>query len=408
MGQVSLLGCSRELVRANPLSIVSMMNHDQNLVDQGSHARDTAHHFNILVWNVQGAGGREFLHILKEHLLVHKPHILAMVETRISGVRAQAICDRLGFNKCIRMEAQGFQGGIWVLWKEEELRVDLISMHEQYITMAIRFKHHLEWILTIVYANPHAPRCEALWHELEVFASHCNKPWLLAGDFNKTVNLEERNHGGEEMLRRCARFKHWIENSGLIDLGFSGPLFTWARGSHPQTRKEARLDRALSNADWRLRFQEGTVRHLIRAGSNHSPLLISMGPLKKPIQFNRPFRFQAAWVSHNQFEEFLTRKWHSLYPLMLNLRHLASDLTLWNKDVFGNLYARKRKLWNRIVGIQRLLGAGSSRHLLNLERKLHRELDQTLDQIETLWFQKSRLERIRDGDRNTNISTLRR
>jgi len=41
------------------------------------------------------------------------------------------------------------------------------------------------------------------------------------------------------------------------------------------------------------------------------------------------------------------------------------------------------------------------RYLLKLDRKLRCELDQTLDQIETLWFQKARVERIRDGDRNT-------
>ena len=45
--------------------------------------------------------------------------------------------------------------------------------------------------------------------------------------------------------------------------------------------------------------------------------------------------------------------------------------------------------------------AGSPRHLLKLERKLRGELEQTLDQIETLWFQKSRVACIRDGDCNT-------
>ena len=176
------------------------------------------------------------------------------------------------------MYAQGFQGGIWVIWNDEELGVDMITMHEQYVTMEIHYKHYMSWLLPIIYANPHTPRRETLWNELELFASNCNKPWLLAGDFNETVNLDEGNHGGTEMLRRCTRFRHWIENSGLIDLGFFGPMFTWARGSHPETRKEARLDRALCNADWRLRFQEGTVQHLIRVGSNHSPLLVSTGP----------------------------------------------------------------------------------------------------------------------------------
>lgn len=106
-------------------------------------------------------------------------------------------------------------------------------------------------------------------------------------------------------------------------------------------------------------------------------------------------------MTHHQFEEFVKSNWNPQDPLMRNLQCLASKLTSWNREVFGNLYTRKRRLWNRITGIQRSLVAGSPRHILKLERKLRRELEQTLDQIETLLFQKSRVERLRDGDRNT-------
>jgi len=76
-------------------------------------------------------------------------------------------------------------------------------------------------------------------------------------------------------------------------------------------------------------------------------------------------------------------------------------LSTWNKEVFGNLFRRKRKLWARIEGLQRRLATGAPRYLLKLERKLRSELDQTLDQIAMLWFQKAREDQIRDGDRNT-------
>ena len=43
---------------------------------------------------------------------------------------------------------------------------------------------------------------------------------------------------------------------------------------------------------------------------------------------------------------------------------------------------------------------GGPRYLFKLEM-LRRELDSTLDQIESLWQQKSRVDWIRDGDHNT-------
>jgi len=356
---------------------------------------------NILVWNVQGAGSKQFQNVLQEHIRRHRPSIMALVETRISGSKAQAICNSTGFRRNFRVEAQGFQGGIWVLWHEEDIEIVIVQSHDQFVTVGVKSQNSISWYLTFVYASPHTQRREILWQELHQVATDCRLPWLLAGDFNETTSLDERNHGGPDMRRRCARFKHWIENNGLIDLGFWGPKFTWARGLSAHYKKEARLDRALCNDQWRVKFSEGAVRHLIQAGSDHSPLLIATGGFTQQSPSKSPFRFQVAWSHHGQFEKVVADSWQSTYPLMEKLGRLAADLTVWNRETFGNLFARKRKLWSRIEGIQRSLENGGPSYLCKLERKLREELDKTLDQIALLWFQMARIEQIRDGDRNT-------
>ena len=205
--------------------------------------------------------------------------------------------------------------------------------------------------------------------------------WLLAGDFNETSSLDERNHGGPDMQRRCNRFTYWIENNGLLDLGYSGPKFTWSRGLSPGTRKEARLNRALCNAQWRLKFQEGAVRHLVQVGSDHSPLLIATGGFVRPHARKTPFWFQAVWTSQSHLEQLIQDTWCPIASLSRNLQHLASTLAIWNREVFGNLFFRKRHLWARIKGIQRALNTGGPLYLRKLEYKLRAELDHTLDQL---------------------------
>jgi len=59
--------------------------------------------------------------------------------------------------------------------------------------------------------------------------------------------MEERMNCGDDLARRCLNFNHWTESNGLIDLGFSGPRFTWSRGRSPETHKYTRLDRGLCN-----------------------------------------------------------------------------------------------------------------------------------------------------------------
>ena len=362
------------------------MNLENNAAQHHQLDARRAHHPNIFVWNVQGAGSREVLHVLREHIRMHKPSIVALVETRISGAKAQDVCNRVGFRNWFRVEAQGFQGGIWVFWNSDETDLVVLNSHDQFVTVEVKPQGLASWILTFNYASPQLHNRDILWPQLQQFASTVGKPWLLAGDFNETVSLEERNHGGPEMVRRCTRFKHWIENTGLIDLGFSGPKFTWARGLSPNTRKEARLDRALCNSEWQVRFQDGTVQHLLQACSDHSPLLIATGSRTHTTLPGKPFRFQAAWATHDQFEDVVKTNWNSPSPLMPKLTELALSMSKWNKEVFGNLFRRKRKIWARLAGVQRHIEGGAPRYLLKLERRLRRELDQTLDQIAMLWL----------------------
>ena len=65
------------------------------------------HKQNFLIWNVQGAGSRAFLNILREHIRLHKPSIVGLVETRISGRKAKAVCDKIDFTNCFSVEVQG-------------------------------------------------------------------------------------------------------------------------------------------------------------------------------------------------------------------------------------------------------------------------------------------------------------
>ncbi|KAK9706615.1 hypothetical protein RND81_07G139200 [Saponaria officinalis] len=176
------------------------------------------------------------------------------------------------------------------------------------------------------------------------------------------------------MRRRCRVFNSWIENNHMLELNFSGPPHTWSRGCTPETRKWARLDRALCNQGWRELYEEASVRHLIQNHSDHCPLLVNTNGFAPINRITRPFRFQAAWMNHAKFSEFVTSNWN--------------------------------KLRRQIEDIQRNPSYNYSYSLMKWENKLRRELDNVLQQEELLWFQKSRMEQICDGDRNTKFVHL--
>ncbi|XP_019188966.1 PREDICTED: uncharacterized protein LOC109183336 [Ipomoea nil] len=76
--------------------------------------------------------------------------------------------------------------------------------------------------------------------------------------------------------------------------------------------------------------------------------------------------------------------------------------TRWNKNSFGSIERRKKCLNDRIEGVQRCMDSHPYNGLINLDKKLRSELEDTLYQDELNWFQKSKEDYwIASGDLNT-------
>ncbi|XP_021852505.2 uncharacterized protein [Spinacia oleracea] len=362
-----------------------------------------------MVWNVQGAGSQAFVAALKELTRSHQPNVLVLVETHMGGQQAQKISSILGYTGHSRVDAQGFSGGIWVYWRPELVTVDPILKHNQHITMDIKRVGATPWYFAAVYASPDPSKRKELWDDLKAFATTHNKPWLIAGDFNDTRFPSERNSSCHETTRRSAFFNEWVEDMQLIEVEFSGAAHTWARGLTPETRRSGRLDRALCNVEWGSRFESAKMKHLPAVQSDHCPLLISLNGFAPLQLMNKPFRFQAAWLTHEKFSEFISEKWDKNGALVPSLANLSLNLQVWNKEIFGNIFHQKKTLIARISGIQKIVAEQPDRGLLKLEAKLRRELDDILEKEEVFWYQKSRVEWLKNGDRNTsyfNLSTI--
>lgn len=89
-----------------------------------------------------------------------------------------------------------------------------------------------------------------LWNDLNKAKLELHDEWMAAGDFNSVTNIEEVNNPNTFNQRRCKGLKDWMFNEGLIELGFSGPKYTWVRGNNEDTFKGARLDRGVYSTEF--------------------------------------------------------------------------------------------------------------------------------------------------------------
>ena len=83
------------------------------------------------------------------------------------------------------------------------------------------------------------------------------------------------------------------------------------------------------------------------------------------------------------------------------LHEFCQKTNVWNKTVFGNILARKKRVLARIGGIQKALETHCTPNLKLLEAELKNEYIQVLIQEELLWKQHAKSNWNLQGDKNT-------
>ncbi|KAK1554545.1 hypothetical protein Q3G72_013786 [Acer saccharum] len=355
-------------------------------------------------WNVRGAGKKGFPKVLSDLRNIYNFEVIAILEPRISGTRALKVVNKLGFPDRFLVEASGFSGGVWLLWNSARVKLQVVASSSHSIT-AVVDEGNKFWVLTVVYDNPSVGIRRKLWGYLSAIRSCFKGPWVVMGDFNEIINSAEKK-GGRGFFSNSG-FADWINDNKLVDLGFIGQKYTWMTKRGISEDIWVRLDRALCSMEWRVGFGEGYVRHLPRIISDHCPIMLCLHSSHIPRGPLKPFRFEAMWLRHEEFSDMARRSWGSHGSDLPNkLKCMAASFKIWNKEVFGCIFHRKRRIIARLQGIQRSLSERSNPWLASLEIKLREEYDLIVDQEETFWLQKSRNTWLKEGDRNSKFFHL--
>ncbi|KAE8705357.1 hypothetical protein F3Y22_tig00110429pilonHSYRG00830 [Hibiscus syriacus] len=140
--------------------------------------------------------------------------------------------------------------------------------------------------------------------------------------------------------------------------------------------------RVLANPDWRSQSPEALVTYLPRLHSDHSPSPLGSLPSSTPIGL--------------------------LEDLITGSKNMVERIKTWNRESFGNLFGRKKQLKARIHGLQCIPIHNRFHQLELLEAHLLAEYTKILIQEEIFWLQKSRVQWLQHGDRNSRFFHLSR
>lgn len=100
----------------------------------------------------------------------------------------------------------------------------------------------------------------------------------MLGDFNSVCCSEEKQGGDRPIDSYLNIFRQFINDFGLMDLGFRGDYFTWNYRRDGEANIRERLDHVLVSYQWRCLYPHALVNHLEDRGSDHKLLLLTVSP----------------------------------------------------------------------------------------------------------------------------------
>jgi hypothetical protein len=233
-------------------------------------------------------------------------------------------------------------------------------------------------------------------------------PWVCIGDFNEVLWKEEHVGINERSNSQIAAFRETLDVCGLVDLGYTGISWTFENKVVGGTFCCVRLERALASPSWCARHPLAEVKHLAAAAtSDHIPILLSLEPM--PASSLKPppiFRYETMWEAHVDFEQLIKQVWTDgetcflAQDLKEKLASISNSLTSWGRSTFGHVRTEIHNLKRELESFRRdPHRTGPSFE----EIKVTERLMELQGREEKMWRQRSRIQQLSEGDKNTHF-----
>ncbi|KAH0714838.1 hypothetical protein KY284_007743 [Solanum tuberosum] len=236
------------------------------------------------------------------------------------------------------------------MWKNDVLKLDNMT-----ITVMVKVLYeNYTWLFSALYDSNDFSSCSILWDGLRRISQTHFGPWFIGGDFNEALPARDKLEGRSinnnciDILWQC------LNQCNMIDLGYKGSKYTWTNKRYINIKEliMERLDRCLANGPWVLYHPDSTMTYLPRTHLDHCPLKVQLEK-NRPNNEIMPFRLEPIWCGHSDFQNMVKRSFTPHSELPRAITTFKDNATKWNRNIFGNIFSKMRRIVARIDGIQR-------------------------------------------------------
>ncbi|XP_073013699.1 uncharacterized protein [Typha latifolia] len=184
--------------------------------------------FKAIYWNCRGALKKDVLDRCRDMSREHCLDFVFLLEMHADWAKAKGVSRAMGRKwSSFTIPAEGISGGLILLWKTAIGYVDVVAVSRYAAHMVVSSSEGETWLMTAVYASNQLDQQKLLWEELVGLGS-LGLPWLVGGDFNAILSMEEkRSYVRVTLGPKSSNFAKFVEEAGVCDLGYEGVPFTW-------------------------------------------------------------------------------------------------------------------------------------------------------------------------------------
>ncbi|XP_056697419.1 uncharacterized protein [Spinacia oleracea] len=295
------------------------------------------------------------------------PDPLSILETRVKASKYPVVRKKFGRNWCwLENYLYCPRGRIWVGWQASLVSVKLVKSHEQVIHMEVCDLHGVfMFYFSAVYGLHTIDDRKHLWSELGgISVSVGNSPWLISGDFNALLDVQDRVNGNPVSLAEVRDFSAFVDTYQLVELKSSGHYFS-------------------------------------------CPILINCLPDDKGG--GRPFRFFNYLADHHDFLPTVKLCWRhasgsTMASVWSRLKMIKQKLKNLHHQEYRGIHEKIEQARHQLSSVQtQLQQLHGDTLLLGQEQACATHLRKWLRIEESALRQKSRLQWLRAGDANNKF-----
>ncbi|CAN1758574.1 hypothetical protein LINPERHAP1_LOCUS6849 [Linum perenne] len=248
---------------------------------------------------------------------------------------------------------------------------------------------------------------ERVWEEISGFKRPPEVPWCLIGDFNAIRSREEKEGGNPTPVRRLQQFNGFIADIGVMDMRFSGDIFTWCNNNRQGNVIKQRLDRGMCNGGWCEIFPRSFIVNEVRIQSDHSPIVMLTEDDGERYG-RRRFYYEQRWQNLEGYDDIVNGTWVPGVDTKENLKECAAKFRRWKHETFGGGKQRIERLKEEINSLTTRVISEEVLRMIDMKQE---ELARLWKADEDYWASRAGVQWARFGDRNTrffHLSTIQR